>query len=316
MIHGRGQGAIYHALHEWYHRKRMKKIINRAGLSCIWIKKLPTKTSINVIFLSLMIFIASAYAAEETWVYVSEREDDLWFVNTDTIMCRGDRCKASVKMQPLPERHKYSIELNEYACTEMKYKTLRITTYYSNRNTVKSIVPERQEWNYIVPRSVSKELYGFVCNKANHKKTRPNANEINEEQLTVEKPAREYEAEKQEDSTKKVPLQDAVSLEEVETQSVAEEDKKETPLQSQNPSDTIYTVQVGAFNNSSHAEALIARLKEEGYTAYIILSGSKKGGELYKVCIGKFVEREKAKTLSDKIKNSEGLQTLVTSFQP
>jgi cell division septation protein DedD len=294
----------------------MKKIINRAGLSCIWIKKLPAKTSINVIFLSLMIFFASAYVAKDNWVYVSEREDDLWFVNTDTIMCRGDICKASVRMQPLPEKHKYSIELNEYTCTEMKYKTLRTTIYDSNRNTVKSIVPERQGWNYIVPKSVSKKLYDFICNKANSKKEQPNTNENDEEQLTMEKLAREYEAEKPADSTKEVQLQDAVSPEEAETQSAAVEDKKETSLQSQNPSDTIYTVQAGAFKNSSHAEALIARLKEKGYTAYITLSGAKNGGNLHKVCIGKFAKKEEAKTLSEKIRNSEGLQTFVTSLRP
>lgn len=293
----------------------MKKIIERVELSCNWIKKLPTKTSINVIFLGLMIFFASAYAAEN-WVYVSEREDDLWFVNTDTIMCRGDRCKASVKMQPLPERHKYSIELNEYACMEMKYKTLRITTYDSNRNTVKSIVPEGQGWNYIVPKSVSKKLYDFVCNKANRQKEKLNTNEKNEEQLTVEKPAREYEAEKPVDSTKKVPLQDAATPEEAGSKSATVEDKKETSLQSQKPSETIFTVQVGSFKNHSYVEALIARLKEKGYTAYITLSGSKEEEQLYKVCIGKFTEREKAKTLSEKIKNSEGLQTFVTSLQP
>jgi cell division septation protein DedD len=294
----------------------MKKIINRAGLSCIWIKKLPTKTSINIIFLSLMIFFASAYGAEDNWVFVSEREDDFWCVNTDTIMCRGDLCKASIKIQPLAEKYKYTIELNEYACMEMKYKTLRTTRYDSNINTVKSMVPEGQKWNYIVPRSVSKELYDFVCNKANHKKEQPNTNEKDEKLLTGEKLAREYEAEKPPDSTKKVQLQDAATPEEIESKSATEEDKKETSLQSQKPSDTIYTVQVAAFKNHSYAESLIARLKEKGYTAYITLTGSKEGEQLHKVCIGKFTEREKAKTLSEKIKNSEGFQAFVTSLQP
>jgi len=294
----------------------MKKKINIAGLSCNWIKKLPTKTSINAIFLSLVIFFASAYAAKDSWVFVSEREDDLWFINADTIMCGGNLCKALVKMQPLAEEYKYTIELNEYACMEMKYKTLRTTKYDSNMNTVKSMVPERQEWNYIVPKSLSKELYDFVCNKVDHKKEQPDAKENDKEQLTMEKLAREHDAEKPADSTKKFQLQDAVSPEVVETQSGSVEDKKETSLQSQRPSDTIFTVQVGAFKNHSYAEALTTHLKEKGYTAYIILSGSKNGGKLHKVCIGKFTEREKAKTLSEKIRNSEGLQAFVTSSQP
>ena len=294
----------------------MKKIIERAELSCNWIKKFPTKTSINIFFLGLMILFAIAYAAEDNWVYVSEKEDDLWFVNTDTIMCRGNLCKASVKMQPLTEKYEYTIEVNEYTCTEMKYKTVRTTTYDSNRNTVRSITPEGQGWNYIVPESVSKELYDFVCKKANRQKEKLNTNKKDEEHLTVERLPREYGAEKAADSTKKVQLHDAATPDEVESESATAEDKKETSLQSQKSSDTIFTVQVGAFKNHSYAEALIARLKEKGYSAYITLSGSREGEKLHKVFIGKFFEREKAKTLSEKIKNSEGFQTFVTSLQP
>jgi cell division septation protein DedD len=80
--------------------------------------------------------------------------------------------------------------------------------------------------------------------------------------------------------------------------------------------EVLFTVQVGAFKNASYAEARMAWLKEKGYSAYMTLSGSKDGGKLYKVCIGRFTEREKAKTLSEKIRNSEGLQTFVTSLQP
>ena len=294
----------------------MKKKINIAGSFCNWIKKLLTKTSINVIFLSLVIFFDSAYASKDSWVFVSEREDNLWFINADTIMCGGNICKASVKIQPLAEKNKYTIELNEYACMEMKYKTLRTTKYDSNINTVKSVVPERQEWNYIVPTSLNKELYDFVCNKANHKKEQPDAKENDKEQLTMEKLAGKYEAEKPTDSTKKFQLQDAVSPKVVETESGSVENKKERSLQSQRSSDTIFTVQVGAFKNHSYAEALTTHLKEKGYTAYIMFSGSKTGRKLHKVCIGKFTEREKAKTLSEEIRNSEGLSAFVTSARP
>jgi cell division septation protein DedD len=294
----------------------MKKIIERAELSCNCIKKFPTQTSINIFLSALMILFAIAYAAEDNWVYVSEREDDLWFVNTDTIMCRGNLCKASVKMQPLTEKYEYTIELNEYNCIETKYKTLRITTYDSNRNTMRSITPEGQGWNHIVPESVSKELYNFVCKKAPNHKGQLNTNEKDEEQLTGEKLVRNYEAKKVVDSAKQIQLKDPVTTKEVETKSAMVEDKKETSLEPQKPSEAIFTVQVGAFKNASYAEARMAWLKEKGYSAYITLSGSKEGEKLHKVCIGRFTEREKAKTLSEKIKNSEGLQTFVTSLQP
>ena len=275
-----------------------------------------TKTSINIFLFSLIILFAIAYAAEDNWVYVSEKEDDLWFVNTDTIMCRGNLCKASVKMQPLSEKYEYTIEVNEYTCTEMKYKTLRTTTYDSSRDTVKSTAPEGQGWNYIVPESISKELYDFVCKKANRQKEKLNTNEKDEEHLTVGKLVRNYEAKKVVDSAKQIQLKDPVTTKEVETKSAMVEDKKETSLEPQKPSEAIFTVQVGAFKNASYAEARIAWLKEKGYSAYITLSGSKEREKLHKVCIGKFIEREKAKTLSEKIKNSEGLQTFVTSLQP
>jgi hypothetical protein len=100
---------------------------------------------------------------------------------------------------------------------------------------------------------------------------------------------------------------------------VKKEIQKESPQPrkpSEKPLAVIFTVQVGAFKNASYAEALMAWLKEKGYSTYITLSESKEGEKLHKVCIGKFIEREKAKTLSEKIRNSEGLQTFVTSLQP
>jgi septal ring-binding cell division protein DamX len=200
-------------------------------------------------------------------------------------MCKGKTCKAWVKRQPLAEKYEYTIELNEYNCIEMKYKTLRITKYDSPRNIMRSITPEEQGWNYIVPESVSRELYDFVCKNAPNHKEQLNTNEKDEQQ-------------------------------EVETKSTTMGGKKEISLEPQKPSEeAVFTVQVGAFKNSSYAEYLMAYLKKKGYSVYITLSGSKEGEKLYKVCIGKFIEREKAKILSEKIKNSEGIQTFVISLQ-
>jgi cell division septation protein DedD len=100
---------------------------------------------------------------------------------------------------------------------------------------------------------------------------------------------------------------------------VKEEIKKEPPQPqppSVKPSEVIFTVQAGAFRNESYAKAFETLLKEKGYSAYITLSESKEGEKLHKVYIGKFTEREEAKTLSEKIRNNEGIQTFVTSLQP
>ena len=112
-----------------------------------------------------------------------------------------------------------------------------------------------------------------------------------------------------------VPAMNKKETEQHETKK-GEKQKTGKPSQPQKSSEALYAVQVGAFKNSSYAEVLIAQLKEKGYAAYIILSRSKEGKKLHKVCIGKFTEKEKAETLSEKIRNSDGLQTFVTALQP
>jgi len=93
------------------------------------------------------------------------------------------------------------------------------------------------------------------------------------------------------------------------------EEKKETkeePLQPRKPSEAIFAVQVGSFRNASYAKALATKLYEKGYKAYITHSVTKEDERLYKVCIGKFSDKEKAKSLSKKIQKTEGLETFVT----
>lgn len=82
--------------------------------------------------------------------------------------------------------------------------------------------------------------------------------------------------------------------------------------QAQKQTKIIYTVQVGAFKDSSDADALAERLENKGYKTYTSLSESKKEGGLYRVWIGKFSTREEAKIQSMKIKRAEGLQAFIT----
>jgi cell division septation protein DedD len=73
-----------------------------------------------------------------------------------------------------------------------------------------------------------------------------------------------------------------------------------------------YTVQAGAFNDISDANALKARLDKKGYKTYITLSETQKHKKLYKVRIGNFATRKEAEIISIKIKTIEGLNTFVT----
>jgi len=77
--------------------------------------------------------------------------------------------------------------------------------------------------------------------------------------------------------------------------------------------ETLFTVQIGAFNDLSRAKVLKGKLDKKGYEVYITPSLSK-SERLYKVYIGKFSDREKAESNSKKIKQSEGIQTFVAKI--
>jgi cell division septation protein DedD len=115
------------------------------------------------------------------------------------------------------------------------------------------------------------------------------------------------------ESSVAVPPEEAVSRSEKKE---PKEKKQKKLLQPLKPSKAMFTVQMGAFSDFSHAKSLKRRFNKKGYNAYITSSTTLEKGKLYKVCIGKFIEREKAKVLSEKIRNSEGLQTFVISLQP
>jgi hypothetical protein len=91
-------------------------------------------------------------------------------------------------------------------------------------------------------------------------------------------------------------------------------EKKEKSPQSQEPSEVKFSVQVGVFSNVHNAIGLLTMLYEKGYNAYITISESKNNEKLYKVCVGNFSDRERAESLSKKIKKTEGLETFVTSW--
>jgi cell division septation protein DedD len=93
---------------------------------------------------------------------------------------------------------------------------------------------------------------------------------------------------------------------------VTENKSVREPSRSKNPLKGIFIIQAGTFSDFSHAKSLRKRLDDRGFNAYIILSESKNGQNLYKVCMGKFINKEDADTLSKKINNRENMQTFVT----
>jgi cell division septation protein DedD len=106
--------------------------------------------------------------------------------------------------------------------------------------------------------------------------------------------------------------QASVLPEKVSSQSKTAEIQKEKSLRPSISSKAVFTVQVGAFEDASYAEALKKELNKKGYKVYITTLELKGNEKLHKVCIGRFSSREKAEVLSTKIKKKEGLQTFVT----
>jgi cell division septation protein DedD len=72
-----------------------------------------------------------------------------------------------------------------------------------------------------------------------------------------------------------------------------------------------YTVQVGAFKNSSDAHALMLKLDKKGYHAAVIMATAK-NERIFKVLVGEFNARDEAEVFSIKLKKTEGLKAFVT----
>lgn len=72
-----------------------------------------------------------------------------------------------------------------------------------------------------------------------------------------------------------------------------------------------YTVQVGAFKNSSDAHALMLKLDKKGYHAAVIMTTAR-NEKIFKVLAGEFHTREEAEVFSIKLKKTEGLKSFVT----
>ena len=72
----------------------------------------------------------------------------------------------------------------------------------------------------------------------------------------------------------------------------------------------VYAVQVGAMKDSSLADAMVLKLKKNGYSAYIASSESS-GTTWHKVRLGTFSSKEDARKEAAKIKKNEGIAATV-----
>lgn len=75
-----------------------------------------------------------------------------------------------------------------------------------------------------------------------------------------------------------------------------------------------YTVQVGAFAESSSAEELTKQLKEKGYSVSVIPPLPNENPALYKVRVGKFDNRDSATKSAEKLNKYKGVTSVIVLF--
>jgi len=75
-----------------------------------------------------------------------------------------------------------------------------------------------------------------------------------------------------------------------------------------------YSIQIGAFKNSSYAKARKANLHRKGYKTFLLTKNTKEHQKLFVVLLGKYGTREEAQLLLAKLGNIEGLNAFVTDI--
>ena len=73
----------------------------------------------------------------------------------------------------------------------------------------------------------------------------------------------------------------------------------------------IYRVQVGAFSKKENAEKLKSNLKNNGYSAVIVVVTNSTGQEIYRVQVGAFSKKENAEKLKSELKEKMNLDAII-----
>jgi len=77
-----------------------------------------------------------------------------------------------------------------------------------------------------------------------------------------------------------------------------------------------YTIQVGAYKTRVFAENMIHSLSGKGYNAFVALLPTKGKTPLYRVRVEKFVDKNEARQLANKLENKEHLENFITTQSP
>jgi cell division septation protein DedD len=294
------------------------------------LRKSPAEILITFWVIGLILLFSPIYAEEYRWVFLGEMESNLWFVDINSIHCEENICRIWVKIISRTSAKKISLDkeeytksLYEYNCTWREYQILEATKYDAQDNVVGSTASTEARRKYMVPEPIGNALYDIVCKKTGQQKGQQDAEikyhgkareQLQKSIVGTDNPQRAEEFTKQPKAILS-PLRATSAPEKIAHPVTPEKvgkkiKKKSAPLQKR--SETIFTVQVGAFHNLSYAESLKVMLSKKGYTTYLTTSESE-GGKLHKVWIGRFGDKKEAETRCKEIKKTEGIPAFVSS---
>lgn len=74
-----------------------------------------------------------------------------------------------------------------------------------------------------------------------------------------------------------------------------------------------FSVQLGAFKESVHAEALAKKFKAKGYDAFVKKAASKDKGPVFKVLVGKYSDRKQGQKMAETLRAKEKVQAVIYS---
>ncbi len=84
---------------------------------------------------------------------------------------------------------------------------------------------------------------------------------------------------------------------------------------SNNPVLKLYTLQVGSFVEKESAQKLVRKLTGKGYPAYLFKVMVTGGETRYRVRVGSFADKMKAKSVAERLEKEEALKSFITFLE-
>lgn len=115
-----------------------------------------------------LIASVSAAAQQSRWSYIGRAvNDSVWYLDKSFKKNRSGTITAWEKVI-FPD-DSYSIEVNEWNCSERKKRMLQADNYAPSGDFL-SHLGKPVPWRFVVPDSVEEKVFGIICGNSNSKK--------------------------------------------------------------------------------------------------------------------------------------------------